>query len=329
MRIFHNTNYDFLGKRKKFYVVSAAIIIIGFIVLISAKSIPLGIDFSGGTEIQIKFKNDVNISDLRSAMDDAGFAGMEIKSMGSEKDVLLRTPLQEEGQTVSDKIQNGIKAKFADNSFEVLRTDKVGPKIGAELRRNALFAVLFSLLAILIYLSFRFQFIFAMGAVIALFHDVLITIAVIAIADFIFPNLRLEFNQSMLAAFLTLVGFSSNDTVIVFDRIRENMKVHKNENIIDVMNHSINATLSRTVITSGTVFLTVLVLFLFGGEVNRSFAFTFGVGIITGTYSSVFIASALVVDWKLRTGETLSSTKSIANKNKPKLTAPKVKKVNA
>lgn len=329
MRLFHNTNYDFLGKRKKFYIISATIIIIGFIVLLTAKSIPLGIDFSGGTEIQIKFSKDIDISELRNAMDDAGFAGMEIKSMGSEKDVLLRTPLQEEGQTVSDKIQNGIKAKFTDNTFEVLRTDKVGPKIGAELRRNALFAVLFSLLAILIYLSFRFQFIFAMGAVIALFHDVLITIAVIAIADFIFPNLRLEFNQSMLAAFLTLVGFSSNDTVIVFDRIRENMKVHKNENIIDVMNHSINATLSRTIITSGTVFLTVLVLFLFGGEVNRSFAFTFGVGIITGTYSSVFIASALVVDWKLRTGETLASTKSIGNKTKPKLTAPKVKKVNA
>lgn len=329
MRIFHNTNYDFLGKRKKFYIVSAAIILIGFIVLLTAKSIPLGIDFSGGTEIQLKFEKEIDISDLRSAMDDAGFAGMEIKSMGSEKDVLLRTPLQEEGQTVSDKIQAGIKAKFADNTFEVLRTDKVGPKIGAELRRNALFAVLFSLIAILIYLSFRFQFVFAMGAVIALFHDVLITIAVIAIADFLFPNLRLEFNQSMLAAFLTLVGFSSNDTVIVFDRIRENMKVHKNENVIDVMNHSINATLSRTVITSGTVFLTVLVLFLFGGEVNRSFAFTFGVGIITGTYSSVFIASALVVDWKLRTGQTLASTKSsISNKTK-KISTPKVKKVNA
>ncbi|HMS35245.1 MAG TPA: protein translocase subunit SecF [Ignavibacteria bacterium] len=329
MRLFHNTNYDFLGKRKKFYVVSAIIIIVGFTVLLTAKSIPLGIDFSGGTEIQIKFSKDIDISDLRNAMDEAGFAGMEIKSMGSERDVLLRTPLQEEGQTVSDKIQNGIKAKFADNTFEVLRTDKVGPKIGAELRRNALFAVLFSLLAILIYLSFRFQFIFAMGAVIALFHDVLITIAVIAIADFLFPGLRLEFNQSMLAAFLTLVGFSSNDTVIVFDRIRENMKVHKNENVIDVMNHSINATLSRTIITSGTVFLTVLVLFLFGGEVNRSFAFTFGVGIITGTYSSVFIASALVVDWKLRTGETLSSTKSLGNRSKPKLASTKVKKVNA
>lgn len=329
MRIFHNTNYDFLGKRKKFYAVSAAIILLGFIVLFTTKSIPLGIDFSGGTEIQIKFEKDIDISDLRSAMDDAGFAGMEIKSMGSERDVLLRTPLQEEGQLVSDKIQTGIKGKFADNSFEVLRTDKVGPKIGAELRRNALFAVLFSLIAILIYLSFRFQFVFAMGAVIALFHDVLMTISVIAIANFIFPGLRLEFNQSMLAAFLTLVGFSSNDTVIVFDRIRENMKIHKNDNVLDVMNHSINATLSRTVITSGTVFLTVLVLFIFGGEVNRSFAFTFGVGIITGTYSSVFIASALVVDWKLRTGQTLASTKStISNKTK-KISTPKVKKVNA
>jgi preprotein translocase SecF subunit len=167
--------------------------------------------------------------------------------------------------------------------------------------------------------------VFAVGAVIALFHDVLITIAVIAIADAVFPNLRLEFNQSMLAAFLTLVGFSSNDTVIVFDRIRENIKLFKNEDILQVMNKSINATLSRTIITSGTVFLTVLVLFLFGGEVNRSFAFTFGIGILTGTYSSVFVASAIVVDWKERAIKTLGN-KSI---RKNSLSTPKIKKVNA
>lgn len=325
MRIFENTNYDFLRRRKMFYAISTSIIIIGFIVLFATRSIPLGIDFSGGTEIQLKFKDNIDISELRNAMDDAGFVGMEIKSMGSEKDILLRTPMQEEGQLVSDRIQNGIKAKFPDNSFEVLRTDKVGPKIGAELRRNALFAVLFSLIAILIYLSFRFQFVFAVGAVIALFHDVLITIAVIAIADAVFPGLRLEFNQSMLAAFLTLVGFSSNDTVIVFDRIRENIKLFKNENILDVMNKSINATLSRTIITSGTVFLTVLVLFIFGGEVNRSFAFTFGVGIITGTYSSVFVASAIVVDWKEKANQLARNKSDSRNK----LTTPKVKKVNA
>lgn len=324
MRIFENTNYDFLGKRKMFYAISVAIIVIGFAVLFATKSIPLGIDFSGGTELQIKFEKEVNIGDLREAMDNAGFAGMELKTMGSDRDVLLRTPMQEEGQLVSDKIQQGIKAKIKDNNFEVQRIDKVGPKIGAELRRNALFAVIFSLIAILIYLAFRFQFVFAVGAVVALFHDVLVTIAVIAIFDAIFPNLRLEFNQSMLAAFLTLVGFSSNDTVIVFDRIRENIKLFKNEDILHVMNRSINATLSRTIITSGTVFITVLVLFIFGGEVNRSFAFTFAIGIITGTYSSVFVASAIVVDWKER-GNALLREKSL---NKLK-SVPKVKKINA
>lgn len=323
MRIFHDANYDFLGKRKSFYIISLSVIVIGFVVLFATKSIPLGIDFSGGTELQIKFQNDVNIGDLREAMDNAGFAGMELKTMGSDRDVLFRTPMQEEGQVVSDKIQQGIKDKIPENTFEVLRIDKVGPKIGAELRRNALFAILFSLIAILIYLAFRFQFVFAVAAVIALFHDVLITISVIAIFDAIFPNLRLEFGQSMLAAFLTLVGFSSNDTVIVFDRIRENIKLFKNENILDVMNKSINSTLSRTVITSGTVFLTVLVLFIFGGEVNRSFAFTFGIGIITGTYSSVFIASALVVDWKQR---ELSLVK---DRSRNRLNNPKIKKANA
>ncbi|MDQ3193560.1 MAG: protein translocase subunit SecF [Bacteroidota bacterium] len=325
MRIFENTNYDFVGKRKTFYVLSLTVIIIGFLVLFTMKSIPLGIDFSGGTELQMKFDKPVDISEIRTAMDDAGFLGMEIKTMGSDNDILLRTPMQEEGQLVSDKIQQTVKDNFADNNFEVLRTDKVGPKIGEELRRNALFAVLFSLIAILIYLAFRFQFIFAVGAVIALFHDVLITIAVIAIADAVFPNLRLEFNQSMLAAFLTLVGFSSNDTVIVFDRIRENIKLFKNEDITQIMNKSINATLSRTIITSGTVFLTVLVLFLFGGEVNRSFAFTFGIGIITGTYSSVFIASALVVDWKERANKILREKNVV----RTKLSTPKIKKVNA
>lgn len=326
MRIFHNANYDFMGKRKKMYLLSTVVIAIGFIVLLTFKSIPLGIDFIGGTEMQVQFQNDVNVGELRSIMDEAGFPGMEIKTMGDNKNILLRTPMQGEGTVVSDQIQAAISAKITDNQFQVMRLDKVGPKIGAELRTNALFAIIFSLIAILIYLAFRFQFVFAVGAVIALFHDVLITIAAIAIADWVFPDLRLEFNQSMLAAFLTLIGFSTNDTVIVFDRIRENIKLFKNEDIEQVMNKSINATLSRTVITSGLVFLTVFVLFLFGGEVNRSFAFTFAVGIITGTYSSIFIASAIVVEWKER-----ELAKSISKKTARvgKISAPKVKKANA
>jgi len=322
MRIFENTNINFLGHRKKYYFISLAIILLGLIVLFTTKSLPLGIDFSGGTELQLKFDNDVNIGELREAMDNAGFIGIEIKTMGTDRDVLFRTPLQEEGQIISDRIQQGIKDKLAGNNFEILRIDKVGPKIGEELRRNALFAVIFSLIAILIYLAFRFQFVFAVAAVIALFHDVLITIAFIAIFNAVFPGLRLEFGQTMLAAFLTLVGFSSNDTVIVFDRIRENIKLFKNEKILDVMNKSINSTLSRTVITSGLVFITVLVLFIFGGEVNRSFAFTFAVGILTGTYSSIFIASAIVVDWREREA-------AIKEKSRSSFNTSKIKKANA
>lgn len=299
MRLFENTNIDFLGKRKIFYVVSVLVIVIGMVTLFF-KGIPLGIDFLGGTEIQVRFTTSIEVGELRTAMDNSGFAGMEIKSMGSDVDYLLRTPLQGEGQTVADKIQEGIKTNIPGNTFQVLRVDKVGPKIGQELRTNAMYAIIFSLLGILIYLSFRFQFVYAVGAVIALFHDVLITISAIAIFNAIIPALQLEFNQQMLAAFLTLIGFSVNDTVIIFDRIRENIKLFKNEDIEAVMNKSVNATLSRTIITSGTVFLTVLVLFIFGGEVLRSFAFTFGIGVLTGTYSSVFVASSIVVDWKHR-----------------------------
>jgi|WetSurMetagenome_2_1015567.scaffolds.fasta_scaffold135083_2 preprotein translocase subunit SecF len=297
MRIFHNTHIDFLGKRKMFYIISITVIVVGMIIL-GVNGIPKGIDFQGGTEMQIKFEKDVLTSDLRNVMDKSGFTGMEIKTMGDEKNLLLRTPIQGEGQTVADKIQVSIKENFKDNSFQVMRIDKVGPKIGKELTENALKAVIFSLIGILIYLSFRFQFVYSFGAVVALFHDVLITVSAVAIFDFLIPGLNLELNQTMLAAFLTLIGFSVNDTVIIFDRIRENIKLFKNEDIESVMNKSVNATLSRTIITSGTVFLTVLVLFIFGGEVLRGFAFTFGIGIITGTYSSVFVASSIVVDWK-------------------------------
>lgn len=298
MRIFENIPHvDFLGGRKKFYLISLSIIIIG-IVLSFIKPIPLGIDFLGGTEIQIRFQNNEDISAIRDIMDNSGYPGMEIKSMGSDKDILLRTSRQSEGTQISDEIAQAIRQNLPNNTFEVLRIDKVGPTIGEELRRNAILAIVFSLLGILIYLSFRFQFVYAMGSVIALFHDVLLTYAVIVIFHLIAPGLNLEFNQTMLAAFLTLIGFSVNDTVVIFDRIRENIRLYKNEDIETVMNKSINATLSRTMITSGTVFLSLIVLFIFGGEVLRGFSFTFAVGVITGTYSSIFVASAVVVDWK-------------------------------
>ena len=272
-------------------------IVIGLTVFFT-KGITLGIDFAGGTELLVRFHDNIHIDDVRNALDKAGIVGAEIKTMGSEKDILIRTAEPGEGTSVSDKIKESLLKNVSGNTFEVLRIDKVGPKIGKELRVSAIYATLFSLIAILIYLAFRFEFVYALGAVLGLFHDVLITLGMIAIFHVIFPNLNLELNQGMVAAFLTLIGFSVNDTVIVFDRIRENIKLYKNEDIVTVMNKSINTTLSRTVITSGTVFLTIFILLLFGGEVNRTFAFTFTVGVVTGTYSSIYVASAFVVDIK-------------------------------
>ncbi len=201
---------------------------------------------------------------------------------------------------ISDLIREGLKKKFKDYSFEIIKEDKVGPKIGKELRRDAIIAILLSLIVILIYLGFRFKFVFGFGAVIALFHDVLFTLGIVSFFNGLLPGLNLEITQSVIAAFLTLVGFSVNDTVVVFDRIRENLKIHKTMDLKDLINMSINRTLSRTILTSGTVFLVVLALLLFGGEVNRGFAFTFLVGIITGTYSSIYVASATVYDWSMK-----------------------------
>lgn len=211
----------------------------------------------------------------------------------TNKDVIVRVG-------ISDLIREGLKEKFKDYSFEVIKEDKVGPKIGKELRRDAVIAVFLSLIVILIYLGFRFKFVFGVGAVLALFHDVLVTLGFVAFFNGLFPGLNLEITQSVIAAFLTLVGFSVNDTVVVFDRIRENLKIHKTMDLKDLINMSINKTLSRTILTSGTVFLVVLALLLFGGEVNRGFAFTFLVGIITGTYSSIYVASAIVYDWTMK-----------------------------
>lgn len=280
-------------------MISAILIVVGLGVFFT-KGITLGIDFAGGTEVLVRFQNDVQIDQVRSAMDKSGIVGAEIKTLGNERDILIRTSEQGEGTAVSDKIKETLTSNITGNSYEVLKIDKVGPKIGKELRVSAIYATIFSLIAILVYLAFRFEFVYALGAVAGLFHDVLITLGMIAIFHVLFPSLNLELNQGMVAAFLTLIGFSVNDTVIVFDRIRENIKLYRNEDITHVMNRSINTTLSRTVITSGTVFLTVFILLLFGGEVNRTFAFTFTVGVLTGTYSSIYIASAFVVDVKNR-----------------------------
>jgi preprotein translocase SecF subunit len=300
MRFFRKTNFDFIGKRRWFYLLSATVIGIGLVSLFT-KGLDFGIDFLGGTELVVRFDRGVAIGEVRAAMERSGFGRAEIKSFGGPNEILIRTTEQGEGGTIGERMRAGLKAAYPDNPFTVLREDKIGPKIGAELRRDAIYAILASLAAILLYIGFRFKFIFGVGAVVALFHDVVLTLGLVSIFNGIVPGFNLEIDQNMIAALLTLVGLSVNDTVVIFDRIRENQKVHRSMGFVELINKSINDTLSRTIITSGTVFVVTLLLLIFGGEVNRGFAFALTVGISTGSYSTIAIASAVVVEWYERT----------------------------
>jgi preprotein translocase subunit SecF len=293
MRFLGKTNLDFMSKRRLWYAVSLTLILAGFVSLFM-KGFNLGIDFLGGTEIVVQYQQPVSISDVRTAMDQAGYTNSEIKTFGSDTDILIRTSEQREGVTVSDQIRAVLTARFPGNSYTVLKEDKIGPKIGAELRQDAIMAIIASLIAIWAYLWLRFKFVYGFGAVAALLHDVLVTLGMVSIFDGV---LNLEINQNMIAAFLTLVGTSVNDTVVIFDRIRENQKIFKTMPLEQLMNKSVNETLSRTIITNGTIFAVLLVLLIFGGEVTRGFAFALTVGAVVGTYSTVYIASALVLEW--------------------------------
>jgi preprotein translocase subunit SecF len=295
MRLFKDINIDFMGKRHLWYIISLVTLLIG-ISGFFIRGMQFGIDFIGGTEVLLRFDQPVEINSVRMAMDKAGFTGSEIKSFGDPHDILIRVAEHAEGAKVAEKIREGLTTQFQGNHFTVLKEDKIGPKVGAELRRNALYAVLATLVIIMIYIGFRFEFIYGVAAVIALFHDVLLTIGMVVLLNGITVHLNLEITQSLMAAILTLIGFSTNDTVIVFDRIRENRKIHKTDSLFSIMNKSINETLSRTIITSGLVLLVLSVLVVLGGEVNRGFAFTFFLGTIFGTYSSIYVASAIVLD---------------------------------
>jgi preprotein translocase SecF subunit len=299
MRLFKVTHIDFMGKRMMWYSVSGLTLLLGLIGIFF-KGMTLGIDFLGGTELLVRFEQPVQINEVRGAMDKIGFPRSEIKTFGNPKDILLRTPEQAQGSVIAERIRSGLSAQFPNNHFSVLKEDKIGPKIGAELRRNAIYAVAATLLIIMIYVGFRFKFIYGVAGVVALFHDVIATLGVVVLFDGLSPYLNLEMSQNLMAAFLTLIGFSINDTVIVFDRVRENIKIHRSESLFTIINKSVNETLSRTVITSGTVILVLIVLIIFGGEVNRGFAFTFLIGTVFGTYSSIYVASAIVLDYTIR-----------------------------
>lgn len=299
MRLFGKTDIDFMAKRRMWYSVSVTVIVLGLFSVVF-KGLHFGVDFRGGTELVVQFEHSVPIGEVRDAMERAGFARAEIKTFGADNLILIRTIEQAEGATIADRIKTGLDSSFPQIAHTVVKEDRIGPKVGAELRRDAVYAVIASLIVILGYMAMRFKFVYGVGAVVALFHDVLVTLGAISILDGLFGYLNLEIDQNMIAAFLTLVGFSVNDTVVIFDRIRENLKIYRSMSLIEVINRSVNDTLSRTVITSGTVFLVLAVLLIFGGEVNRGFAFAMLIGIVTGVYSTIYIASAIVIDWTAR-----------------------------
>ena len=295
MQFFQNLNIDFIGKRRIGYIFSGSLILLGILSLIVHKGPKYGIDFTGGTSLEVKFEQNISTADLRGSISDIGFGDAEIKQIGlaSENEFIIRVQKQEEGTEASTMIEEELTKDFPDNHYDLRSAQEVGPKIGGELRRAALMAVLISLLGILIYISWRFEFKFAIGAVVALFHDVLITLG-------LFSLLQMEVSLVVVAAFLTIVGYSLNDTIVVFDRIRENQKIMRREALPGIINVSLNQTLSRTIITSITTLIVVLVLFIMGGEVVHSFAFALLIGVVIGTYSSLFVASPIVLEWHSR-----------------------------
>ena len=299
MHIFKNTHYNFLRWRWHALVVSWVIIIAGLFVLVT-KGIPKGVEFAGGTVVITEFERPTSVQQVRSALDRAfsgGGQNLVVQAYGDPalKQVLVRVPSSgaESGQSLS-KTKDAVVAALQKSDvggFKVVGTEIVGPTVGAELTSKGLWATVLSLIGILAYLAFRFQFSFGVGAVVATVHDLLITLAFLAF-------FRYDMSLNVIAAILTMTGFSTNDTIVIFDRVRENLRSMRRDSMYDVINASVNQTLGRTVITSGTALLTALALFFFGGEVLHGFAFTMVVGIITGTYSSVFIAAATVSFWR-------------------------------
>ncbi|RPH93419.1 protein translocase subunit SecF [candidate division KSB1 bacterium] len=292
-QFFKKTNINFVGARWICISVSAAIIVAGLLTL-AIRGQLWSIDFTGGLEIQVMFDQPVSDSQVRSAL--TGFNVGEVKAisgLGQKPEILIRVKADSDQETVQNQVQQKLTNAFAGNEATIRNVQIVGPKVGRELRGQAIMSAIVMIILLLIYISWRFEFVYAVGGVLSLLHDTLVTLAILAFFGY-------EFSLTVLAAILTLLGFSINDTIVVYDRIRENLKKLRSMRMGEIINLSINETLSRTIITSLTVFLTVLVLFIFGGPVLKGFAFTMLVGVITGTYSSIYIAAPIVLEWTER-----------------------------
>ena len=301
MQIIKSSNIDFINKSKLTIFLSSALILASIFSLIINNGPELSIDFKGGTLIAVNYTKPININDLRSKLKSVNISGRnfdfslaEIKHFGSESSVALRIAnIENEPENFSSQLIGVLKNSFPDGYPKnkddfILSIGKVSPKVGSELSGKAIMAIIYAVTLILIYISLRFEFVFAIGAIAAIAHDVTITLGIFSILGY-------EISLPVVAAFLTIVGYSLNDTIVIFDRIRENLKTIKKDSIIDTVNKSINDSLSRTIVTSLTTFFVVLILYYFGGEVIRYFSFALIIGVLVGTYSSIFVASLIVV----------------------------------
>ncbi|MEO5823084.1 MAG: protein translocase subunit SecF [Vicinamibacteraceae bacterium] len=310
MQILSNTHYDFIKWRWHAIILSALVILAG-VGMVVQRGLPLGIDFSGGTIVVFKFEKPVGEDAVRKAI--ASVPGEKtVQQFGKPEDnsVLVRVPqspgieegfnLEKDAKALNDAVKASNLGPYTEINREV-----VGPAIGEDLQRKGLWATLLSVLGITAYIALRFRLTFALGAIAATFHDILITLAFLVFFGY-------DITLNVIAALLTITGYSVNDTIVIFDRVRENMHTMRRDDLEKVVNHSVNQTLGRTLITAGTTFLSVLALFLFGGEVLHGFAFTMLVGIISGTYSTIFIAAAVAILMSKRSGGTPAGAAAIA-----------------
>ena len=319
MEFFRSSNIDWLGKKWYFLGFSLIFSIAGVLSLAFWHGLPLGVDFKGGTQITVHFNATPNEQHIRQALDRAGVHDETVQRISggtTSNDEVISLPLSTASDTAHDQgraaVEAALAASYKDSSFSVVQVDIVGPTAGKQLTKQAGWAVLYSLIGMLIYLWFRFELIYGVAAVVAVFLDTLITVGAFSLTN-------QEITLTVIAALLTLIGYSMNDTIVVFDRIRENLALSRRESLSDVVNRSINQTLSRTVISSGLTFLTVLSLFLFGGEVLHGFSFALVIGILIGTYSSIAVAAPMLVayqDWRGSRGKraTLPAAKGVVPK---------------
>jgi len=286
------THFDFIGKKKYAMWISAAAILLSVASIFFHGGLRYGVDFAGGILIQIRFSQAVDISEVRQAVEAMGSKDAMVQNFGGENEFLIRIEKTAiDLEAMSKTIQASLQDRFKDKKLEIRRVEVVGPKVGSDLKKKALWAVGLSFLAILIYVAWRFkQVSYGLGGIIALIHDIIITYGAISIAN-------LEYSLSLLAVILTIIGFSINDTIVIFDRVRENIKKMRKDSLETIFNASLNETLGRTILTSGTVMMVVLILFFFGGPVIHDFAFTLIVGLISGTYSTIYVASPVVLFW--------------------------------